>query len=85
MNLPCASWPVRERQRPVAVGARPERLPRTLVVAAERDGATPYEGALELQRRLGAGASLVTETGPAPTEWSAGATAAWTVTWSGIC
>ncbi|MFJ3961309.1 alpha/beta fold hydrolase [Streptomyces sp. NPDC090036] len=63
LNLPCASWPVRERQRPVAVGAQPERLPRTLVVAAERDGATPYPGALELQRRLGAGASLVTETG----------------------
>ncbi|WP_326587349.1 alpha/beta fold hydrolase [Streptomyces sp. NBC_01294] len=63
LNLPCAYWPVRERQRPVAVGAQPERLPRTLVVAAERDGATPYPGALELQRRLGAGSSLVTETG----------------------
>ncbi|WP_405528350.1 alpha/beta hydrolase [Streptomyces avidinii] len=63
LNLPCASWPVRERQRPVAVGAQPERLPPTLVVAAERDGATPYPGALELQRRLGAGASLVTEAG----------------------
>ncbi|WKD31948.1 alpha/beta hydrolase [Streptomyces xanthophaeus] len=63
LNLPCASWPVRERQRPVAVGAQPERLPGTLVVAAERDGATPYAGALELQRRLGAGASLVTEKG----------------------
>ncbi len=33
------------------------------MVAAERDGATPYPGALELQRRLGAGSSLVTETG----------------------
>ncbi|MFF9052516.1 alpha/beta hydrolase [Streptomyces erythrochromogenes] len=63
LNLPCASWPVRERQSPVAVGSQPERLPRTLVVAAERDGATPYAGALELQRRLGAGSSLVTETG----------------------
>ncbi|AQT75016.1 alpha/beta hydrolase [Streptomyces sp. fd1-xmd] len=63
LNLPCASWPVRGRQSPVAVGAQPERLPRTLVVAAERDGATPYSGALELQRRLGAGSSLVTETG----------------------
>ncbi|MCM9082564.1 alpha/beta hydrolase [Streptomyces spororaveus] len=63
LNLPCASWPVRDRQRPVAVGAQPERLPGILVVAAERDGATPYPGALELQRRLGAGASLVTETG----------------------
>ncbi|MER6446151.1 protease [Streptomyces venezuelae] len=63
LNLPCASWPVRERQRPVAVGSQPELLPPTLVVAAERDGATPYAGALELQRRLGAAASLVTEKG----------------------
>ncbi|MFE0601032.1 alpha/beta hydrolase [Streptomyces sp. NPDC058892] len=63
LNLPCASWPVAGPRAPVAVGAQPERLPRTLVVAAERDGATPYPGALELQRRLGAGASLVTETG----------------------
>ncbi len=64
LNLPCASWPVRARQRPVAVGgARPARLPRTLIVAAERDGATPYSGALELQRRLGAEAALVTEKG----------------------
>ncbi|MFB6578949.1 alpha/beta hydrolase [Streptomyces sp. NPDC056402] len=46
-----------------AVGAQPEQVTRTLVVAAERDGATPYAGALELQRRLGAGASLVTERG----------------------
>ncbi|WP_371619834.1 alpha/beta hydrolase [Streptomyces sp. NBC_00454] len=64
LNLPCASWPVRERQRPVDVGAAAAAaLPRTLVVAAERDGATPYPGALELQRRLGAGAALVTEEG----------------------
>ncbi|MGR4882497.1 alpha/beta hydrolase [Streptomyces sp. LARHCF249] len=66
LNLPCASWPVRARQRPVAVGAPPAglpRLPRTLIVAAERDGATPYPGALELQRRLGAEAALVTEKG----------------------
>ncbi|MFD0265860.1 alpha/beta hydrolase [Streptomyces sp. NPDC127106] len=79
LNLPCAYWPVRERQQPVAVGARsaalpggqpatlpggqPAALPGTLVVAAERDGATPYPGALELQRRLGRQASLVTEAG----------------------
>uniref|UniRef100_A0AAU2K3T1 Alpha/beta hydrolase n=1 Tax=Streptomyces sp. NBC_00049 TaxID=2903617 RepID=A0AAU2K3T1_9ACTN len=63
LNLPCAYWPVRERRQPVAVGARPARLPRTLIVAAERDGATPYRGALALQRRLGAGAALVTEKG----------------------
>ncbi|WP_030767946.1 alpha/beta hydrolase [Streptomyces sp. NRRL F-2664] len=63
LNLPCASWPVRDRPSPVAVGARSERLPGTLVVAAERDGVTPYPGALELQRRLGPGVSLVTESG----------------------
>ncbi|MFZ3473600.1 alpha/beta hydrolase [Streptomyces sp. 4.24] len=67
LNLPCAFWPVRERQRPVDVGARPAGaagvLPGTLVVAAERDGATPYAGALELRRRLGPRAGLVTEEG----------------------
>ncbi|WP_254384571.1 alpha/beta hydrolase [Streptomyces sp. TBY4] len=64
LNLPCAFWPVRERQRPVDVGARPGApLPRTLIVAAELDGATPYGGALELQRRLGPRAGLVTEAG----------------------
>ncbi|MFJ3877472.1 alpha/beta fold hydrolase [Streptomyces sp. NPDC090077] len=61
LNLPCASWPVSGRQWPVDVGAQPGRLPGTLIVAAERDGATPHGGALELQGRLGAGASLVTE------------------------
>ncbi|QEU82812.1 alpha/beta fold hydrolase [Streptomyces subrutilus] len=66
LNLPCAYWPVRDRQRPDPVGPPPAagpRLPRTLVVAAERDGATPYRGALELQRRLGGEAALVTEEG----------------------
>ncbi|MFD7627607.1 alpha/beta hydrolase [Streptomyces sp. NPDC059851] len=63
LNLPCAYWPVRERQQPVAVGEQGAALPGTLVVAAERDGATPYPGALELQRRLGRRSSLVTEAG----------------------
>ncbi|MFJ6718872.1 alpha/beta hydrolase [Streptomyces sp. NPDC091259] len=63
LNLPCASWPVRGRRRPVDVGARRPSLPRTLIVAAERDGATPYPGALELRRRLGPSAALVTEEG----------------------
>ncbi|MGW5400512.1 alpha/beta hydrolase [Streptomyces sp. NPDC003952] len=64
LNLPCAFWPVRDRQRPVDVGSRPDvPLPGTLIVAAERDGATPYGGALELQRRLGPQAGLVTERG----------------------
>ncbi|MFF7334872.1 alpha/beta fold hydrolase [Streptomyces sp. NPDC008150] len=58
-NLPCAYWPA-PRQRPLDVRTAPGELPPTLVLAAERDAATPYEGALETQRRL-AGASLVTE------------------------
>ncbi|WP_431037649.1 alpha/beta hydrolase [Streptomyces sp. P6-2-1] len=61
MNLPCASWPV-PRQRPLDIGVRPGVLPPTLILAAERDAATPYPGALELRRRLG-GAALVTERG----------------------
>jgi hypothetical protein len=35
-------------------------LPPVLILAAERDGAAPYRGALELRRRL-AGSVLVTE------------------------
>ncbi|MEV8532091.1 alpha/beta hydrolase [Streptomyces sp. NPDC051211] len=63
LNLPCAYWPVSPRQQPVEVGGQPGRLPRTLILAAERDAATPYRGALELQRRLGPEAALVTERG----------------------
>ncbi|MEV7413788.1 alpha/beta hydrolase [Streptomyces sp. NPDC089919] len=58
-NLPCAFWPA-ARQMRMDVRTRPKALPPTLIVAAERDAATPYAGALELQRRLG-GAALVTE------------------------
>ncbi|MGW8731396.1 alpha/beta hydrolase [Streptomyces sp. NPDC055808] len=59
MNLPCAYWPA-PQQKPVDVGARPGALPPTLILAAERDAATPYPGALELQRRL-PGSVLITE------------------------
>ncbi|MEW1723057.1 alpha/beta hydrolase [Streptomyces sp. NPDC093109] len=59
MNLPCAYWPA-PRQTPLDVGTRPGELPPTLILAAERDAATPYAGALELQRRL-PGSVLVTE------------------------
>ncbi|WP_028813695.1 alpha/beta hydrolase [Streptomyces flavidovirens] len=59
MNLPCAYWSA-PRQEPLDVGTRPGELPPTLILAAERDAATPYPGALELQRRL-AGSALVTE------------------------
>lgn len=61
MNLPCAFWPA-PRQRPADVRTRAGELPPTLILAAERDAATPYRGALELQRRL-AGSVLVTERG----------------------
>ncbi|WP_031129559.1 alpha/beta hydrolase [Streptomyces aureocirculatus] len=61
MNLPCAYWP-EPRQEPVDVRAAADALPPTLILAAERDAATPYAGALELHRRL-AGSVLVTERG----------------------
>ncbi|RYJ28366.1 putative secreted tripeptidylaminopeptidase [Streptomyces sp. L-9-10] len=58
-NLPCAYWTA-PRQRPAEVRTRPGQLPPTLILAAERDAATPYEGAVELHERL-AGSALVTE------------------------
>ncbi|QEU91170.1 alpha/beta hydrolase [Streptomyces kanamyceticus] len=61
MNLPCAYWPA-PRQRAVDVRTARGALPPTLILAAERDAATPYEGALELNRRL-RGSVLVTEEG----------------------
>ncbi|MFD6288781.1 alpha/beta hydrolase [Streptomyces sp. NPDC060205] len=61
MNLPCAYWPL-PRQRPLDVRTFPGELAPTLVLAAERDAATPYAGAVEMHRRL-AGSSLVTELG----------------------
>ncbi|MFH9662145.1 alpha/beta hydrolase [Streptomyces sp. NPDC017248] len=59
MNLPCAYWPA-PRQRPLDVRTGPGELPPVLILAAERDAAAPYQGALELRRRL-AGSVLVTE------------------------
>ncbi|WP_241720833.1 alpha/beta hydrolase [Streptomyces lydicus] len=47
---------------PLDVHTAPGALPPVLLLAAERDAATPYKGALELQRRL-PGSSLVTENG----------------------
>ncbi|MFF3686457.1 alpha/beta hydrolase [Streptomyces sp. NPDC002187] len=60
MNLPCALWPVMPRQQPLDVRTGYGVLPPTLILAAERDAATPYAGALELHRRL-AGSALITE------------------------
>ncbi|NUK53964.1 alpha/beta fold hydrolase [Streptomyces lunaelactis] len=59
MNLPCAYWPA-PRQQPLEVRTKRGALPPTLILAAERDAATPYEGARELARRL-KGAVLITE------------------------
>ncbi|MEU5019844.1 alpha/beta hydrolase [Streptomyces angustmyceticus] len=50
------------RRGPLDVRTEPGALPPVLLLAAERDAATPYKGALELQRRL-PGSSLVTENG----------------------
>ncbi|MCK8678086.1 MULTISPECIES: alpha/beta hydrolase [Streptomyces] len=58
MNLPCATWKSKQHE-PVEVGAR-RGLPPVLIVQSERDAATPYEGAVELHRRL-AGSRLITE------------------------
>ncbi|AZM56131.1 protease [Streptomyces sp. WAC 01529] len=59
MNLPCAYWQA-PRQQPLDVRADGDELAPTLILAAERDAATPYEGARELHRRL-ANSVLVTE------------------------
>ncbi|MGP3986876.1 alpha/beta hydrolase [Streptomyces sp. 3N207] len=61
MNLPCAYWKT-ESATPLDVRTAVGQLPPVLLVAATRDGATPYTGALETRRRL-AGSSLVTERG----------------------
>ncbi|MET7452219.1 alpha/beta hydrolase [Streptomyces sp. NPDC005574] len=58
-NLPCAYWRA-PRQEPLDVRTGPGELPATLILAAERDAATPYDGALEMHRRL-SGSVLVTE------------------------
>ncbi|WP_256105556.1 alpha/beta hydrolase [Streptomyces sp. ODS05-4] len=58
MNLPCATWKSKQHE-PVEVGAK-RGLPPVLIVQSERDAATPYEGAVELHRRL-AGSRLITE------------------------
>ncbi|MFJ8106438.1 alpha/beta hydrolase [Streptomyces sp. NPDC096132] len=58
-NLPCAYWPA-ARQKPLDVRTGPGELAPTLILAAERDAAAPYDGALEMHRRL-SGSVLVTE------------------------
>ncbi|GAA4004010.1 MULTISPECIES: alpha/beta hydrolase [Streptomyces] len=58
MNLPCATWPVKQ-QTPVDVKTG-KGLPGVLIVQAERDAATPYGGAVELHKRF-KGSRLITE------------------------
>ncbi|GGS49425.1 alpha/beta hydrolase [Streptomyces griseoviridis] len=58
MNLPCATWPTKQRT-PVDVRSG-KGLPPVLIVQSERDAATPYEGAVELHQRF-RGSRLVTE------------------------
>ncbi|WP_328381767.1 alpha/beta hydrolase [Streptomyces sp. NBC_00400] len=58
MNLPCATWPVKQ-QRPVEVRTG-KGLPSVLIVQSTRDAATPYDGAVELHHRF-KGSRLITE------------------------
>ncbi|MCM2391677.1 alpha/beta hydrolase [Streptomyces albipurpureus] len=58
MNLPCATWPSKQHT-PVNVKSG-NGLPPVLIVQAERDAATPFEGAVELHKRL-KGSRLVVE------------------------
>ncbi|MFB1048919.1 alpha/beta hydrolase [Streptomyces chrestomyceticus] len=60
MNLPCATWPEKQRT-PVEVRTG-KGLPSVLIVQSTRDAATPYAGAVELHRRL-KGSRLITEQG----------------------
>lgn len=61
MNLPCAYWRA-PSSTPVNVSLAPGELPPVLMLAAERDAATPYAGALEAHRLL-PDSVLVTERG----------------------
>ncbi|MFC4031772.1 alpha/beta hydrolase [Streptomyces polygonati] len=58
LNLPCATWPVPQRTPVTVHGGR--GLPGVLIVQSVRDAATPYDGALEVHRRL-EGSRLITE------------------------
>ncbi|MDJ0462420.1 alpha/beta hydrolase [Streptomyces sp. H27-C3] len=60
MNLPCATWSSKQ-QTPLNVKSG-KGLPPVLIVQAERDAATPYEGAVELHKRF-KGSRLITEKG----------------------
>ncbi|WP_158581475.1 alpha/beta hydrolase [Actinomadura spongiicola] len=60
-NAPCLTWPA-EAGEPVDIG-RNRDLPRNILIfQSTEDAATPYEGALEMQRRL-KGSRLVVQDG----------------------
>ncbi|WP_030659773.1 alpha/beta hydrolase [Streptomyces rimosus] len=58
MNLPCATWPEKQLT-PVDVKTG-KGLPSVLIVQSTRDAATPFEGAVELHKRL-KGSRLIVE------------------------
>lgn len=58
-NAPCAFWPVTS-QKPLDVTN--DKLPPVLVFQATDDAATPYEGGVNMHRKLG-GSSLIVEEG----------------------
>ncbi|MBB5937105.1 alpha/beta hydrolase [Streptomyces zagrosensis] len=58
MNLPCATWEG-PQYNPVNVASH-RGLGKVLIVQSTRDAATPYEGAVELHKRL-KGSRLITE------------------------
>lgn len=58
MNLPCATWSSKQ-QTPVNVKTG-KGLPQVLIVQSTRDAATPFDGAVELHKRL-KGSRLIIE------------------------
>ncbi|WP_432094530.1 alpha/beta hydrolase [Streptomyces sp. bgisy100] len=58
MNLPCATWGAPQRT-PLNVGTG-KGATKVLIVQSARDAATPYDGAVELHKRL-KGSRLITE------------------------
>ncbi|MPY63522.1 alpha/beta hydrolase [Streptomyces spongiae] len=58
LNLPCATWKSKQHT-PVEVKTK-KGLPPVLIVQAERDAATPYEGGVALHKRF-KGSRLITE------------------------
>ncbi|MFC6884833.1 MULTISPECIES: alpha/beta hydrolase [Actinomadura] len=60
-NAPCLSWPAKPG-KPIDIGRTPDLPDDILMFQATEDAAAPYEGALEMQRRL-RGSRLVVQDG----------------------